>query len=61
MNPKSIDGIAPLHIAAQMGFGFEVHKLIMKEVVDKNPRNCDGNTLPAKKIWMFANIYLTRN
>ena len=61
MNPKSIDGIAPLHIAARMGFGFEVHKLIMKEVVDKNPRNCDGNTLLAKEIWMFANIYLTRN
>ena len=54
-------GVTLLHIAGEMGGHFEVYKLIIKEVADKNPWNCEGNKLVAKEIWMFANIYLTRN
>ena len=59
-NLKPLDRVTPLHIAAEMG-QLEVYLLVIKEVADKDPRNCEGKTLLAEEIWMFANIYLTKN
>ena len=42
-NPKDINGITPLHLAAKFGRA-DLFKAILDEVEDKNPKDKNGET-----------------